>query len=159
MAAISLREYSGTILFRNRFIEITVDLENGTWSGKDRGTDTLAFKDAHRGTIALGEHGGLRPDGFDYPNSPAIVSRLDLAGRTLVQRTSAGTRGVVAAADADRPVAPAVWASRTKPRMVWPEARKSSMMRIFSSEPRNSGETINSTVRPLVWEGVNVRNT
>lgn len=64
--------------------------------------EALAFKDAHPGTIALGEQGGLRPDGFDYPNSPAIVSRVDLAGRTLVQRTSAGTRGVVAAADADR---------------------------------------------------------
>ena len=62
----------------------------------------LAFKDAHPGTIALGEHRGLRPDGFDFPNSPAMVSRVDLTGRTLVQRTSAGTRGVVAAAAADR---------------------------------------------------------
>ena len=50
----------------------------------------------------MGEQRGLRPDGFDYPNSPAMVSRIDLTGRTLVQRTSAGTRGVVAAADADR---------------------------------------------------------
>ena len=62
----------------------------------------LAFKDVHPGTIALGEHRGLRPAGFDFPNSPAMVSRVDLTGRTLVQRTSAGTRGVVAAADADR---------------------------------------------------------
>ena len=62
----------------------------------------LAFKDARPGTIALGENRGLRPAGFDYPNSPAMVSRVDLTGRTLVQRTSAGTRGVVAAADADR---------------------------------------------------------
>ncbi len=46
--------------------------------------------------------GGLRPEGFDFPNSPAMVSRADLTGRTLVQRTSAGTRGVVAAAAADR---------------------------------------------------------
>ena len=52
------------------------------------------------GTIALGENRGLRPEGFDYPNSPAMVSRADLTGRTLVQRTSAGTRGVVAATDA-----------------------------------------------------------
>ncbi len=64
--------------------------------------EALAFKAAHAGTIALGENRGLRPEGFDYPNSPAMVSRVDLTGRTLVQRTSAGTRGVVAAAHADR---------------------------------------------------------
>jgi 2-phosphosulfolactate phosphatase len=64
--------------------------------------EALAFKAAHPGSIALGENRGLRPAGFDYPNSPAMVSRLDLAGRTLVQRTSAGTRGVVAAKHADR---------------------------------------------------------
>ncbi len=64
--------------------------------------EALAFKAANPGTIALGEDRGLRPEGFDFPNSPAMVSRADLGGRTLVQRTSAGTRGVVAAADADR---------------------------------------------------------
>jgi 2-phosphosulfolactate phosphatase len=64
--------------------------------------EALAFKAAHRGTIALGENRGLRPEGFDFPNSPAMIGRADLDGRTLVQRTSAGTRGVVAARDADR---------------------------------------------------------
>ena len=64
--------------------------------------EALAFKAAHPGTIALGENRGQRPEGFDYPNSPAMVSRVDLTGRTLVQRTSAGTRGVVAATGADR---------------------------------------------------------
>ncbi|HSP27406.1 MAG TPA: 2-phosphosulfolactate phosphatase [Ilumatobacteraceae bacterium] len=64
--------------------------------------EALAFKSSHPGTIALGENRGLRPEGFDFPNSPAMVRRADLSGRTLVQRTSAGTRGVVAATDADR---------------------------------------------------------
>ncbi len=50
----------------------------------------------------MGEDRGLRPDGFDFPNSPAMVRDADLSGRTLVQRTSAGTRGVVAAVDATR---------------------------------------------------------
>lgn len=62
----------------------------------------LAFKSAHHGVLAMGEDHGRRPDGFDYPNSPAMVSRADLDGRTLVQRTSAGTRGVVAATHATR---------------------------------------------------------
>lgn len=62
----------------------------------------LAFKAAHRGVLAMGEDHGRRPDGFDFANSPAMVRSADLDGRTLVQRTSAGTRGVVAAVDATR---------------------------------------------------------
>lgn len=62
----------------------------------------LRFKSEHPGTLAMGEDHGRRPEGFDFPNSPAMVGRADLGGRTLVQRTSAGTRGVVAAADATR---------------------------------------------------------
>jgi len=64
--------------------------------------DALAFKAAHPGSLALGENRGLRPQGFDFPNSPAMVHAADLEGRTLVQRTSAGTRGVIAAVDAER---------------------------------------------------------
>jgi len=64
--------------------------------------DALAFTSAHPGSLAVGEDHGLRPDGFDFPNSPAMVRAADLDGRTLVQRTSAGTRGVIAAVDADR---------------------------------------------------------
>lgn len=59
--------------------------------------EALAFKAAHPGSLAMGEHRGLRPDGFDFPNSPSMVRDVDLSGRTIVQRTSAGTRGVVAA--------------------------------------------------------------
>ena len=63
--------------------------------------EAVAFNAAGRGTIPVGEN-RAGPEGFDYPNSPAMISRVDLTGRTLVQRTSAGTRGVVAAAGADR---------------------------------------------------------
>ena len=64
--------------------------------------EALAFKDRHPGSLAVGEDGGLRPDGFDFPNSPAMVSRADLRAARSVQRTSAGTQGAVAAHDADR---------------------------------------------------------
>lgn len=64
--------------------------------------EALAFKTADPDIVAMGEDHGLRPDGFDFPNSPAMVARADLTGATMVQRTSAGTRGVVAAVDADR---------------------------------------------------------
>ena len=64
--------------------------------------EALAFKAEHPGSLAMGEERGLRPDGFDFPNSPAMVRESDLVGRTLVQRTSAGTQGVVGAVDATR---------------------------------------------------------
>lgn len=64
--------------------------------------EALAFKAAHPEVLATGEDRGRRPKGFDFPNSPVAVSRGDLDGRTLVQRTSAGTQGVVAAVDATR---------------------------------------------------------
>jgi 2-phosphosulfolactate phosphatase len=64
--------------------------------------DALAFKAAHPGSVAMGEDHGLMPDGFDLPNSPVLAAAADLAGRVVVQRTSAGTRGVVAAGRATR---------------------------------------------------------
>lgn len=68
--------------------------------------EALAFKAAHPGTLAMGEDHGLRPDGFDLPNSPSMCSEVDLEGRMMVQRTSAGTQGVVCAVDATR-----IWAA------------------------------------------------
>ena len=59
--------------------------------------EALQFAAARPGVLAMGENHGRRPEGFDFPNSPAMVSRADLRGRTLVQRTSAGTQGVVGA--------------------------------------------------------------
>jgi len=64
--------------------------------------DALAFTAAHPGSVAMGEDHGLRPDGFDLPNSPVRAAAADLDGRLVVQRTSAGTQGVVAAAAATR---------------------------------------------------------
>lgn len=62
----------------------------------------LAFKSSNPGALAMGEDHGRMPIGFDLPNSPVIASNADLDGRTLVQRTSAGTRGVVTAKSATR---------------------------------------------------------
>lgn len=50
----------------------------------------------------MGEDRGLRPEGFDLPNSPVRALEADLDGRVVVQRTCAGTRGVVAARSAER---------------------------------------------------------
>ncbi|MFG1779428.1 2-phosphosulfolactate phosphatase [Micromonospora sp. NPDC049051] len=42
--------------------------------------------------------------GFDTVNSPGLVSRLDLAGRTVIQTTTSGTVGALAARHATRVV-------------------------------------------------------
>ncbi len=62
----------------------------------------LALKASCPDLIAMGEDGGRRVAGFDHSNSPAEIAGCDLSGRELVQRTSAGTRGAVAAAGATR---------------------------------------------------------
>lgn len=50
------------------------------------------------GDILFGERGGLRPDGFDYGNSPVEASTLDLARRRGVLTTSNGTTALCAVA-------------------------------------------------------------
>ncbi|MGV3759096.1 MAG: 2-phosphosulfolactate phosphatase [Actinomycetota bacterium] len=53
------------------------------------------------GAVVMGEDRGHRPPGFDLPNSPVMAAEADLAGRPVVQRTSAGTQGAVAARGAE----------------------------------------------------------
>jgi 2-phosphosulfolactate phosphatase len=61
--------------------------------------EALALKAALPGTLALKDS---RPyDGFDLTNSPVQLKGHDLSGRTIVQRTTAGTVGAVAAERAD----------------------------------------------------------
>lgn len=50
--------------------------------------------------LLCGEAGGLPPEGFDYGNSPAEFSRLDLGGRRAILATSNGTRALVRASAA-----------------------------------------------------------
>jgi len=64
--------------------------------------EALALIRTHPHVLAMGEEHGRRVAGFTFSNSPVEVSRADLAGRTLVQRTSAGTQSVVAATHATR---------------------------------------------------------
>jgi 2-phosphosulfolactate phosphatase len=57
----------------------------------------LALKREDPSLFLTGEIGGRPIPGFDVGNSPSAIERLDLSGRRVVQRTSAGTQGVSAA--------------------------------------------------------------
>jgi 2-phosphosulfolactate phosphatase len=60
----------------------------------------LAMKRADQSLFLSGEIDGRPIPGFDVGNSPSAIERLDLRGRSVVQRTSSGTQGVVAATGA-----------------------------------------------------------
>jgi 2-phosphosulfolactate phosphatase len=61
----------------------------------------LNFKAEVPGSLACGEVGGIPPEGFDFGNSPTHTNTLDLNGCILVQRTGAGTQGIVRSVRAD----------------------------------------------------------
>jgi 2-phosphosulfolactate phosphatase len=57
--------------------------------------EALELRSCQPDWLVMGELQGLPIEGFDLWNSPSQISGLDLNGRYLVQRTSAGTQGVV----------------------------------------------------------------
>jgi 2-phosphosulfolactate phosphatase len=67
-------------------------------SGAD---EALALKMQTPNTLVMGEVHGLPPKGFDFGNSPTEVVQHDLRGKHLIQRTSAGTQGVVRSTNAE----------------------------------------------------------
>lgn len=60
--------------------------------------EALALRERGAGQICMGEVGGQPLAGFDFGNSPYEVLPVRLDGKAIIQRTSAGTQGVVAAA-------------------------------------------------------------
>ena len=65
--------------------------------------EALALREAGMGKVCMGEVGGKPPLEFDFGNSPFEIASVDFSGETIIQRTSAGTQGIVAAASrADR---------------------------------------------------------
>jgi 2-phosphosulfolactate phosphatase len=101
------RQASGAVavidVFR-AFTTAAVALANGASRIVMVGTieEAFALRDGGVGQVCMGEVRGRKPDGFDFGNSPFEVAGVDLGGKTIIQRTSAGTQGIVAAAGADR---------------------------------------------------------
>jgi len=64
--------------------------------------EALHLRRENIGRYCLGERHGVRPDGFDFGNSPAEIADRRFDGETLIQTTSNGTRGILNAAGATR---------------------------------------------------------
>jgi 2-phosphosulfolactate phosphatase len=64
--------------------------------------DAFALRQERPECLILGEVAGIKVPGFDLPNSPSEILRKgkSLVGRRIIQRTSAGTQGVVLARSA-----------------------------------------------------------
>ncbi|MEU1335631.1 2-phosphosulfolactate phosphatase [Streptomyces sp. NPDC005865] len=61
--------------------------------------EALAIKASHPGWLALKD--GARVNGFDLVNSPGLIREADLTGRTVIQKTTAGTVGALAVVEAE----------------------------------------------------------
>jgi len=62
--------------------------------------EALALRQKGLGDVTVGEVNGIRPDGFDFGNSPHEMTEAELEGKTIIQTTRAGTTGVAAATNA-----------------------------------------------------------
>ncbi len=65
--------------------------------------EAFELKKKYPDAILMGEIGGRHVEGFEFGNSPTHLmnSQLDWRGKRFIQRTSAGTQGVVNARGAD----------------------------------------------------------
>jgi len=63
--------------------------------------EALDLRGWHPDWLLTGEVHGHKVPGFDYGNSPDEVSKVDFTGKTVIQRTSSGVQGILAASGAD----------------------------------------------------------
>jgi 2-phosphosulfolactate phosphatase len=119
--------------------------------------EALALREAGIGQICMGEvHGrawrhkppvspprGEAPDGFDFGNSLFEISTIDFGGKTIIQRTSAGTQGIVAASRSERLYAASlVMAEATVRALLWASTDQVSLYTLdeMAERPRRSIE-------------------
>lgn len=63
--------------------------------------EAIALRKDGAAELCMGEIEGVPPKEFDIGNSPYEIAKTDFSGKTIVQRTSAGTLGIVAARKAE----------------------------------------------------------
>ncbi len=60
----------------------------------------FALKRSYTNTILIGERNERKIEGFDFGNSPTEILKENLKGKTVIQTTTAGTRGLISAVNA-----------------------------------------------------------
>ncbi len=63
--------------------------------------EAFSLRSRIQNSILIGERHGKKCDGFDYGNSPSSILKEDVAGKTIIHTTSAGTQGIINAVHAD----------------------------------------------------------
>ena len=63
--------------------------------------EAYRLKAAHPEMLLAGERGGKILPGFDFGNSPSQAKAIDVAGKTVIHTTSAGTQGIANAVHAE----------------------------------------------------------
>jgi len=63
--------------------------------------DAFKLKEENPEWILMGEIDGKEIPGFDYGNSPADIKNVDFSDKTVIQRTSAGTQGILNTRNSD----------------------------------------------------------
>jgi len=80
--------------------------------------EAFALREDNPDWLIMGEVDGLPVEGFDLDNSPSALIGRDLTGRRLIQRTSAGTQGVVRSGRATHLLAASLTCARATVRAI-----------------------------------------
>ncbi|MFZ2024762.1 MAG: 2-phosphosulfolactate phosphatase [Microgenomates group bacterium] len=59
--------------------------------------DAFLYRETHLDTLIMGEDKGIMIPGFDFGNSPYLLAKEDLIGKTMIHRSTQGTQGLVRA--------------------------------------------------------------
>lgn len=62
--------------------------------------EAYRLKEQNADYLLMGERNEIKPEGFDYGNSPSQLPAKGLQGKTIVHTTSSGTQGIAAAVNA-----------------------------------------------------------
>ncbi|MGA2406219.1 MAG: 2-phosphosulfolactate phosphatase [Bacteroidales bacterium] len=63
--------------------------------------DAFQLKKKYKNSVLVGERDEKKIEGFDFGNSPTEIIKADLNGKTVIHTTTAGTKGLVNAINAD----------------------------------------------------------
>ncbi len=63
--------------------------------------EALRLRDQGVGEVCVGEVNGMKPEDFDFGNSPHEMMQASLQGKVVIQSTRAGTTGAAAATQAE----------------------------------------------------------